>query len=78
MAWGLAEEAILSYPNVTPLYSGFGFVWYRLWARPFVPDIEAIPMAEKALDLARSQSETSLAEQLEAALAYFRTQRSTP
>ena len=39
---------------------------------------EAIPMAEKALDLARSQSETSLAEELEAALAYFRAQRSTP
>jgi tetratricopeptide (TPR) repeat protein len=33
---------------------------------------EAIPLAEKALDLARAQGETSLAEQLEAALAYFR------
>jgi hypothetical protein len=26
-----------------PLVSNFGFVWYRLWIRPFVPDIEAIP-----------------------------------
>jgi tetratricopeptide (TPR) repeat protein len=33
---------------------------------------EAIPMAEKALELARSQGETSLAVQLEGALAYFR------
>ena len=39
---------------------------------------EAIPMAEKALDLARSQSDTSLAEELEATLAYLRAQRSTP
>ena len=39
---------------------------------------EAIPMAEKALDLARSQSETSLVKELEAALVYLRTQRATP
>ena len=39
---------------------------------------EAIPMAEKALDLARAQGETSLAEEFEAALAYFRAQRSAP
>jgi protein O-mannosyl-transferase len=39
---------------------------------------EAIPMAERALDLARSQSETLLAEELEATLAHFRAQRSTP
>jgi tetratricopeptide (TPR) repeat protein len=39
---------------------------------------EAIPMAEKALDLARSQGETSLAEQLAGALAYFRAQRPAP
>ncbi|MFV2068797.1 MAG: tetratricopeptide repeat protein [Pirellulales bacterium] len=47
---------------------------YALANRP----AEAIPMAEKALDLARSQGETSLAERLEAALAYFRAQRPTP
>ena len=39
---------------------------------------EAIPMAEKALALARSQGEMPLAEELEAALAHFRAQRSTP
>ncbi len=47
-AWKLTEEAILAFPNITPLYSTFGFVWYRLWARPFVPDIEAIPLSERA------------------------------
>jgi hypothetical protein len=47
-AWRLAEEAILAFPNISPLYSTFGFVWYRLWARPLVPNIEAIPAAERA------------------------------
>jgi protein O-mannosyl-transferase len=37
---------------------------------------EAIFLAEKALDLARSQNETALERQIEAALAYFRAQRS--
>ncbi len=46
-AWKLTEEAILAFPNITPLYSTFGFVWYRLWARPFVPNIEAIPLSER-------------------------------
>ncbi len=45
--WELAEEAILGFPNLTPLYSTFGFTWYRLWARPFVPNIEAIPQNER-------------------------------
>jgi hypothetical protein len=26
----------------------YGFVWYRLWARPLVPDIEAIPLEQRA------------------------------
>lgn len=47
-AWRLAEEAILSFPNVCTLYSTIGFAWYRLWARPFVPNIEAIPVDERA------------------------------
>jgi hypothetical protein len=47
-AWRLAEEAIISFPNVCTLYSTIGFTWYRLWARPFVPNIEAIPGAERA------------------------------
>ena len=47
-AWGLAEAAILAFPNTTTLYSTIGFTWYRLWVRPFVPNIEAIPAAGRA------------------------------
>ena len=36
---------------------------------------EAITMAEKALELARAQGDTSVARRIEAALAYFRAQR---
>jgi hypothetical protein len=46
-AWASAEEAILAFPNVCTLYSTIGFAWYRLWARPFVPNIEAIPAADR-------------------------------
>ena len=45
-AWSLLEEA-LSYMPYVPLFSNFGFVWYRLWIRPFVPDIELIPQNER-------------------------------
>ena len=47
-AWMLAEKAILGFPNVTPLYSTHGFTWYRLWERPFVPNIENIPGDQRA------------------------------
>jgi len=47
-AWSLAEEAILAFPNTTTLYSTIGFTWYRLWVRPFVPNIEAISAADRA------------------------------
>jgi len=43
----LTEDAIFAFPNVTPLYSTYGFAWYRLWARPFVPNIEAIPQNQR-------------------------------
>jgi len=46
-AWKLTEKTILAFPNVIPLYSTYGFTWYRLWARPFVPDIEAIPQDQR-------------------------------
>ena len=45
--WKLAEEAILAFPNVSALYSTIGFAWYRLWARPLVPNIEAIPQEDR-------------------------------
>jgi len=47
-AWQLTEKAILAFPNVTPLYSAFGFTWYRLWVRPLVPNIEKIPADQRA------------------------------
>ena len=39
---------------------------------------KVIPVAEKALILARSQGETSLTKELETILAYFRRQQSMP
>jgi hypothetical protein len=47
-AWKLAEEAILAFPNVVPMYSMFGFTWYRLWVRPFVPNLGAVPPEDRA------------------------------
>jgi hypothetical protein len=46
--WKLTEKAILGFPNVSSLYSCLGFTWYRLWARPLVPDIESIPQEERS------------------------------
>lgn len=45
--WMLADRAVRSYPSGIP-YSTFGFPWFRLWVRPFVPNIDAIPEAERA------------------------------
>ncbi|MDO8834836.1 MAG: hypothetical protein Q7V01_04535 [Vicinamibacterales bacterium] len=47
-AWADTEEAILAFPNTSTLYATIGFTWYRLWVRPFVPNIEAIPVADRA------------------------------
>jgi hypothetical protein len=46
-AWDLTEAGILGFPNISSLYSTIGFTWYRLWVRPFVPDIEKIPQTER-------------------------------
>ncbi|HUG12805.1 MAG TPA: hypothetical protein VMM36_17445 [Opitutaceae bacterium] len=45
-AWRDFEDALLGQP-VVGLYSAFGFCWQRTWDRPFVPDIEAVPAAER-------------------------------
>lgn len=45
-AWADFEAALVWQP-VVPLYCSFGFCWQRTWDRPFVPDIEAIPAAER-------------------------------
>jgi hypothetical protein len=46
--WKYAEEAIKGFPIMTSLYCIYGFTWYRLWTRPYVPNIEAIPEKERA------------------------------
>ncbi len=40
--WELSDRAVRAYPQTIPM-STFGFPWFRLWVRPFVPDIDAIP-----------------------------------
>ncbi len=45
--WALSEEAFMSFPLPIWIYSGWS-VWYRLSVRPIVPNIEAIPEAERA------------------------------
>jgi hypothetical protein len=48
-AWRLVDLAQRNFPEV-PLYgnNNWGFPWYRLFVRPFVPDIARIPEAERA------------------------------
>lgn len=46
-AWDKTEDGLAHMPYVY-LFSNFGFVWYRLWIRPFVPNIEAIPASDRA------------------------------
>ncbi len=45
-AWELFEDAVTHQP-IVPLFCGFGWCWQRTWDRPIVPDIEAIPAAER-------------------------------
>ena len=45
-AWKDFEDALIWQPLV-PLFCAFGFCWQRTWDRPFVPDIEAVPAAER-------------------------------
>lgn len=46
-AWTLSDAAVRAYPSDIPM-STFGFPWFRLWVRPFVPNIDAIPEMERA------------------------------
>jgi hypothetical protein len=46
-AWMLADTAVRAYPADIPLGT-FAFAWFRLWVRPFVPDIDAIPEEDRA------------------------------
>ncbi|MGB5875643.1 MAG: hypothetical protein WBH56_18120, partial [Bacteroidota bacterium] len=45
--WLLSDQAVRAYPPDIPM-STFGFPWFRLWVRPFVPNIDAIPEKERA------------------------------
>ncbi len=45
-AWQEFEDALTWQPLVG-LYCAFGFCWQRTWDRPFVPDVEAVPAAER-------------------------------
>lgn len=45
--WMLADAAVRAYPTDIPLGT-FAFAWFRLWVRPLVPDIDAIPEVERA------------------------------
>ncbi len=44
--WDAVEEAVSCFP-IVPLYSGFGYCWLRLWVRPFVPNLEAVPKEDR-------------------------------
>ncbi len=48
-SWRLCDRAMRGFPDV-PLYgnNNWAFPWYRLFVRPFVPDIARIPEAERA------------------------------
>lgn len=46
LLWDQVDEAVSYMPNV-PLYGAFGFVWLRTWVRPLVPNLEAIPEADR-------------------------------
>ncbi|MGH7491630.1 MAG: hypothetical protein ACREOO_04475 [bacterium] len=44
--WQQTDETIQHLPTL-PLFSNFGFVWLRLWVRPIIPDLLAIPDKER-------------------------------
>ena len=46
-AWYIADSTVRHFPSV-PLYQGYGFVSFRLWVRPLVPDIARIPEKQRA------------------------------
>jgi hypothetical protein len=44
--WAISDRAVRGFPPGVPM-STFGFPWFRLWVRPFVPNIDAIPEPER-------------------------------
>ncbi len=47
-AWRLTDQAIRVFPIPVNMYMVWGHTWMRLWVRPLVPNIEAIPKADRA------------------------------
>jgi hypothetical protein len=47
-AWRLTDQAIRVFPIPVSMYMVWGHTWMRLWVRPLVPNIEAIPKADRA------------------------------
>ncbi|HEX9005940.1 MAG TPA: hypothetical protein VF889_01505 [Bacteroidota bacterium] len=45
--WLMSDEAFRSFPVPIWIYAGWS-VWYRLFVRPIVPNIEAVPERERA------------------------------
>lgn len=44
--WNCADRAVRAYPKDIPC-STYGFPWFRLWVRPFVPNIDAVSEQER-------------------------------
>ena len=47
-AWRGADAALAAYSPELGLWAGYGFVPYRLWVRPLIPNIEAVSEADRA------------------------------
>ncbi len=45
--WTISDEAYRCFPVPSWIFSGWG-VWYRLFVRPIIPNIEAVPEKERA------------------------------
>jgi hypothetical protein len=45
--WRLSDAAVRAYPPGIP-YSTFAFPWFRLWIRPFVPNIDGMPESDRS------------------------------
>ncbi len=45
--WTTADSSVMGFPDGVP-YATFGYPWYKLSTRPFVPNIEAIPDSQRA------------------------------
>ena len=45
--WHAVQESVRAFPPAG-LYTSWGMGWYKLWIRPLVPDIDAIPEEDRA------------------------------